>query len=176
MESFAHGSTRQADTKSASNVSMSLLDFDGFESDCDDVDLRRIPGSKSSDAVGNWRNPHDQLDMLRCATPVIDFLRKTGYKKAGPKTEARFIGEIRGCANVSGYWDAAGLREELPQGTRVTMLEVMRAVQNKTSSGFQQAYESVVGKHLVAAKAIERDYLWTMFQHEHSWFKARAFI
>mmetsp|Transcript_23919 Transcript_23919/g.38447 ORF Transcript_23919/g.38447 Transcript_23919/m.38447 type:complete len:271 (+) Transcript_23919:115-927(+) len=175
IESFKHGTKAQASTESASNFSMGLLDFDGFESDCDDVELRRIPGATSSD-TRNWRNPHDQLDMLRCAAPVIDFLRKAGYKKAGAKTEARFIGEVRGCTNVSGYWDAAGLRETLPQGTRVTMLEVMRAVQNKTSLSFQQAYESVVGKHLVAAKAIERDYLLSMFQHEYSWFKTRAFI
>jgi len=145
-------------------------DMEGFDSDVDDPGLRRL--TKPNDLR---RNPNSQLDVFRCATPAIDFIRRTGYIKAGKATEERISREMRPNGSL-GYWEAGGLREELPASTRVTMLEVARMVEDTSQGDLEGGYEGFINKHLVAMKPRERAVMKQALKDEHQWFKQNFFV
>jgi len=164
------GAGYASDDSIAEGVAMDELD-----SDRDEPELRRMP---SVSKLENFRNPILQLDVQRCATPVVDFIRRTGFRKAGKRTESRICSEVRGSTKSSGVWHTETEKKCLPKSLRLTMLEVARAMASKMSSSkcnFEQAFDRTLGKHL-AAKTIEVAYLLRAFEAEQRWFSKKCFV
>uniref|UniRef100_A0A7S2TR51 Uncharacterized protein n=1 Tax=Lotharella oceanica TaxID=641309 RepID=A0A7S2TR51_9EUKA len=158
-----------------STISEGVAALEELDSDRDEPELRRLP---SVSKVQNFRNPVIQLDVQRCATPVVDFIRRTGFRKAGKKTESKICSEIRGSTKSPGVWRTQREKKNLPKNLRLTMLEVARAMASKMSTSkytFEQAFDRTLGKHL-AAKSIEVAYLLRAFEDEQRWFSKKCFV
>ncbi|GAB5362487.1 hypothetical protein AAMO2058_000801100 [Amorphochlora amoebiformis] len=170
------GRPRERDDPKASKVVAAFNEtspsgLSDFESDRDDADLRRVPNS----TLAIWRNPASQVDVVRCAYAVRDFVKRSGFLKMGKKTENKLAIDLRKADPSIGVWEAPGIQEALPKGTRVTVLEVMRAIVQEAGPSFEVAFDRVLGKHL-AAKPFERKYLEASFTEEYRWMVSKEFI